>query len=437
MKEKTPPVGTSDRSMDEEGIGRPFPLLKTFLLILLPVILVGAVGLVVTLNNAISASAEKLFADQEIKLVRTMLLADGVLDGPTAPSASILNELRKELSEVEITCLSILDRSGRLIAEIAENTSCSPVILADFDDVTLTTGSVLKEDVVMAGHWTSLGIVSIPQTGARAWIAATRKSVMLETAISRLTGFWTKLFAGVFFAAVLSTGLVIAKAQKSIDGQAAYVRGVHSRLRRFLSVAAVRNAIDDEAEPSRFEAVVMFLDLRDFSSFAETAFPKEVAALIDDFVTRVAGAVSDRQGEIDKIIGDGILAVFRGESAASRAIDAALASLKACAGMVREPGIGLYRGEVIAAALGSGQRADFTILGRTVNLASRLCSLSQALEITVPADFALPDHDTLVEVGREFVRPRHHRQSMEVVRYRMADRTQAFKSRQLSAEDLI
>ena len=58
---------------DAHEIGTPFPLLRTFLLLLLPVIIVSSVGLVFTLNNAISASAEKLFAEQEIRLVQTML----------------------------------------------------------------------------------------------------------------------------------------------------------------------------------------------------------------------------------------------------------------------------------------------------------------------------------------------------------------------------
>ena len=175
-----------------------------------------------------------------------------------------------------------------------------------------------------------------------------------------------------------------------------------------------------EAAPTRFEAVVMFLDLRDFSSFAESGSPHEVATLIDDFVTFVAGAVADQGDEIDKIIGDGIMAVFRGDDAEQRAANAAIASIKACRDLIRRPGVGLFKGEVIATALGTGNRADFTILGRTVNLASRLCALSGEGEITVPERFFVRVSDELFEVSRDVVKPRHHREAMTVVRFELA-----------------
>jgi class 3 adenylate cyclase len=251
-------------------------------------------------------------------------------------------------------------------------------------------------------------------------VAVTRRSVSLEAAIARLSGFWTIVFGGLFLLAVLATGFVIARAQGTIDRQAAYVLGVHRRLGRFLSVAAVRTAIDDDAAPTRFSAVVMFLDLRDFSSFAEAAPPREVAALVDAFVTAVAGAVADQGGEIDKIVGDGILAFFRGDDATGRALAAAIASIEACQSLARRPGIGLYRGEVIATALGTGQRADFTILGRTVNLASRLCSLAAENEITMPEDLAAEAGPKLVETSRRLVQPRHHSQELLVVSFRLA-----------------
>ena len=85
----------------------------------------------------------------------------------------------------------------------------------------------------------------------------------------------------------------------------------------------------------------------------------------------------------------------------------------------RSPGIGLYRGDVIATALGTSARADFTVLGRTVNLASRLCSLAKANEIVIPACLELGRRTDIVEQSRERVTPRHHQRSEEVIRYRL------------------
>ena len=419
-------MARENRRLDAADIGRPFPLLRVFLLILLPLLVVSSVGLVLMLRDAIATSAEKLFADQEIRLVRSMLAADGQLDGTTPPAASIVADLRTEMAEAGITCLAIVTPDGEPVADIADDASCVIPNAAAFSKVTEDGGgAVLAENIVLPGHWTSLGTVTLPGTdGRRAGndlvVAVTRRSVLLETAISRLSGFWTSVFGGLFLLTLLATGFVIARAQGTIDRQAAYVLGVHRRLGRFLSVAAVRTAIDDDAAPTRFSAVVMFLDLRDFSSFAEAAPPREVAALVDAFVTAVAGAVADQGGEIDKIVGDGILAFFRDDDAAGRALAAAIASIEACRPLARRPGIGLYRGEVIATALGAGKRADFTILGRTVNLASRLCSLAAENEITMPEDLAAEAGPRLVETTRKLVRPRHHSQEMLVVSFSLA-----------------
>ena len=156
-------------------------------------------------------------------------------------------------------------------------------------------------------------------------------------------------------------------------------------------------------------------------TFADTNDTKAVAELIDAFVTRTATGVSGNGGEIDKIIGDGVLAVFRQPDAVAHAFDAALACIRACRDLERRPGVGLYRGEVVATAVGTSERADFTVLGRTVNLASRLCSLAGEAEIVAPAGFAHPLRENVEEVSRETVTPRNHLLAEEVVRYRLRD----------------
>ena len=220
---------------------------------------------------------------------------------------------------------------------------------------------------------------------------------------------------------VVTMALVVIRAQKRIDAQARYVGRVHDRLRSFLPVAAVRDALGTSTDAERFDAVVLFADLRDFSGFADTNDTKAVAELIDAFVTRTATGVSGNGGEIDKIIGDGVLAVFRQPDAVAHAFDAALACIRACRDLERRPGVGLYRGEVVATAVGTSERADFTVLGRTVNLASRLCSLAGEAEIVAPAGFAHPLRENVEEVSRETVTPRNHLLAEEVVRYRLRD----------------
>ena len=143
-------------------IGKAFPLLRIFFFVLLPVLVVGSIGLAVTLNNAISASAETLFAQQEIRLVKTMLLADGVLGTGDSHSAATLTELGKELGESGISCLVVMKTDGTPVVRIDGGTSCASVKPADFEDVSSADASVLVEDLVALGHWTSLGSIELP-----------------------------------------------------------------------------------------------------------------------------------------------------------------------------------------------------------------------------------------------------------------------------------
>ncbi|WP_277025083.1 adenylate/guanylate cyclase domain-containing protein [Aurantimonas coralicida] len=93
--------------------------------------------------------------------------------------------------------------------------------------------------------------------------------------------------------------------------------------------------------------------------------------------------------------------------------------IRECSFLERSPGVGLYRGDVIATALGTAARADFTVLGRTVNLASRLCALARPNEIVIPASLEIGPRTDIEEQSRERVTPRHHQRSEEVIRYRL------------------
>ena len=92
-------------------------------------------------------------------------------------------------------------------------------------------------------------------------------------------------------------------------------------------------------------------------------------------------------GDVDKMIGDAVLARF---DAAAQAVAAAreIQSQAARAGLPRRLGIGIYRGEVISGAIGPEDRRDFTVIGDAVNAAARLCSAAEAGEIVVEASLA-------------------------------------------------
>lgn len=124
---------------------------------------------------------------------------------------------------------------------------------------------------------------------------------------------------------------------------------------------------------------VLFLDIRDFTAFAEHAEPKEVVALLNSFWELVVPVLLRHHGHANKFIGDGLLGVFgapeRLPDHAERAVEAA----QEIVALVRERyggevgvGIGVNSGSVVAGTVGGGGRVEFTVIGDTVNTASRV-----------------------------------------------------------------
>jgi adenylate cyclase len=91
-------------------------------------------------------------------------------------------------------------------------------------------------------------------------------------------------------------------------------------------------------------------------------------------------------GDIDKFVGDEVLAVFSGEEAARRACAAAFEIIRACGERAQDfdglqVGAGISSGAVIHGMIGSARRADFTVIGDAVNVASRLCAIAKPMQI--------------------------------------------------------
>jgi class 3 adenylate cyclase len=125
------------------------------------------------------------------------------------------------------------------------------------------------------------------------------------------------------------------------------------------------------------EVSVLFLDVRDFTTFAEAAPAHEVVAMLNALYEAVVPLIADHGGHANKFIGDGLLAVFgapeRHEDHARRAVDAAVAIAR----LVRERelmrvGIGVNTGLVVFGSIGGGGRRDFTVIGDAVNTAARV-----------------------------------------------------------------
>lgn len=129
---------------------------------------------------------------------------------------------------------------------------------------------------------------------------------------------------------------------------------------------------------------ILFLDVRDFTSYAENATPQQVVARLNDLYGRVVPVLLRHQGHANKFIGDGLLAVFgaprRVDGHAERAVAAALEIISlvhSTYGDTLRVGVGVNSGPVVAGTVGGGDRLDYTVIGDTVNTASRVESATK------------------------------------------------------------
>ncbi|MCG8570718.1 MAG: adenylate/guanylate cyclase domain-containing protein [Spirochaetes bacterium] len=140
--------------------------------------------------------------------------------------------------------------------------------------------------------------------------------------------------------------------------------------------------------------VVMFADLRGFTKMSEGKFPYDVVFILNKYFHYMGEAIETNGGKIDKFLGDGILAFFGFERDSKKACLQALKAGKQMAKQLVEIneqikteldrplqiGIGINYGEVILGELGYKEKKSLTIIGDTVNTASRLEALNKELE---------------------------------------------------------
>ncbi len=147
---------------------------------------------------------------------------------------------------------------------------------------------------------------------------------------------------------------------------------------------------------------VLFSDIRGFTSMAETSEAQAVVSMLKEYLELMAEAVFSHRGIVDKFIGDAVMALWGApeplDDAPARACRAAiemqerlrefnaqrLASSLEPVGV----GIGINTGLAVVGVMGSSRRPEYTAIGDTVNVASRLCGLAGAGEILVSAETA-------------------------------------------------
>lgn len=158
---------------------------------------------------------------------------------------------------------------------------------------------------------------------------------------------------------------------------------------------AVWNGTIQRGERTTVDAVVMFSDLRGFTSLSDSSSESEVFDALDGYFDVVVQSVEEMGGDVLKFMGDGILSIFPIQATADRSYQckqAVLAARKVLVGLASlndkramagkpplEIGIGINVGQVSYGNIGSPGRLDFTVLGGAVNVASRIEGLTKSI----------------------------------------------------------
>ena len=152
-----------------------------------------------------------------------------------------------------------------------------------------------------------------------------------------------------------------------------------------------------DIQPERREVTVMFADLIGFTGLSERVDPAVLVPVLNDYFSRMSRVVREHHGHVSRIMGDGLMALFGALEAntwqTADAVRAALAMRAELALLNRDLearqlpplafGVGIHRGDAVAAVVGSREMMEFTVMGDVVNIAARVEGLTRQHQVDI------------------------------------------------------
>ncbi len=143
----------------------------------------------------------------------------------------------------------------------------------------------------------------------------------------------------------------------------------------------------------RKQVTALFSDVRGFTSMSEKLSPEEVVKILNIYLNLQAKVITHRGGNVDKYVGDEVMAIFEGDDQELSAVRAGLEIQKYCHALnwsrsklsekQMQLGIGIHSGEVVMGNMGSEEQMNYTVIGDNINLAARLCSAAKAGQVVI------------------------------------------------------
>lgn len=331
-----------------------------------------SIGTVFDLKEIFDRATDLIFRGSPADRV-VALLADETLDG--------------KILDYSLVPVSARTRDAKM-AELTDSMTISRTI----------TQKVMREKVALLSQDAKtdaqfLGAESIVSQGVRSTICApliTESNVHGVIYADRLDPFaaFTSDHLELISAVAAQTAVTVetVKAHKRLAREEV----ARANYSRFMPEYVVKQLLDN---PNSFSlggvnqtVTVLFADIRGFTALSEHEKPEKVVTMLNRYFSLMSDIIFEHGGTLDKYIGDGLMAIFGAPTAseedALNAVKAAVTMQKRLSGLNDELrsegfgqisiGIGLHTGEALIGYIGSEKRSEYTAIGDTVNLASRL-----------------------------------------------------------------